>query len=93
MLVRFTDRKGKVCWVNPVHVRAVRPHKGGTAIVLPVSGLEGSVEVRLPVDDVARMLNAGMPICAAALPPDDEPGTDEGDGAMGGLGPAIGLLG
>jgi hypothetical protein len=96
MLVRFTDKKGKVHWINPVHVRAVREHKsGGASIILPVSGFEGSVDVPLAVDEAAELLNAAMPLCVAGLPPpDEEPGSgDDDDNTLGGMGTALGMLG
>ncbi len=72
MLVRFTDTKEKVVWINPVHVKMVVAKKPDvTSIVLNVPAT-APVNVRIPVDEVAAMLNAAMPLDPYAGAIDDD---------------------
>ncbi len=77
MLVRFLDTKDKVVWINPVHVKFLSPKKPEvTSIALNVPAT-APVNVRVPIDEVAAMLNAAMPL-------DPYAGLDgDTDGALG----------
>ena len=59
MLVRFEDTKGKPVWINPVHVRMLRQKRDLTEIQTP--GSSTFVKIRMPIDQVADMLNSAMP--------------------------------
>ncbi len=59
MLVRFEDTKSKPIWINPVHVRMLRQKRHMTEIQTPGSNM--FVKVRMPIDQVADMLNSAMP--------------------------------
>lgn len=73
MLVKLLDYKGAEAWINPVHVRLVRPAGRFTEIVLgtrpSMSGF-WTLKVRGSPEEVAYVLNAGMP--ADGYIPDDE---------------------
>lgn len=80
MLVRFTDTKGRVVWINPVHVRSLAPKKPDiTSVYVSVSTSGFPINVTGPIDEVADMLNAAMPMdpYAGALD-DDTPPTGPG---------------
>jgi uncharacterized protein YlzI (FlbEa/FlbD family) len=86
MLVRLTELRGQPVWVNPIHVKAVRPKSKFTEIIIPMNSALGqaSVKVKESAEEVVELLNAGMPDYLPPLPPDDEGGT-AGGGAMVGL--------
>lgn len=76
MLVRFESTKGQGVWINPIHVRLLRDKKNGrTQISMTGNGMEAtSVMVDMALDDVALLLNEGMP--AIELPPLDGGGAN-----------------
>ncbi|MDX9910781.1 MAG: hypothetical protein RBS39_03010 [Phycisphaerales bacterium] len=93
MLVRFTDSKGKVLWINPVHVKVLQEKKDLTEIVVAYSPGMGTttIKVAAPIDEVARLINAAMPGLLALAPDDGGGGGDGGGGAAAMI--ATGLMG
>ena len=89
MLVRLTDIKEKVYWINPVHVKVVTEGKKGVTLVclkhdLAWGNTVAAIKTAMPVDEVAALLNLGMPDGLLGYPPggDDEPEDDAGNAAM-----------
>ena len=93
MLVKFTDSKGKVLWLNPIHVKVLQEKKDLTEIVVAYSPGMGSttVKVAMAMDDVAALLNAAMPGLLAMAPDDGSGGSDGGGGGAAMV--ATGLMG
>lgn len=87
MLVRLTETKGQPVWVNPIHVKAVRPKSKYTEVFVPLNSAFGTVSIKVKetADEVVDALNAGMPDILPPLPPEDDAG---GDGFSGGAGAA-----
>lgn len=86
MLVRFTDTKDKTVWINPVHVKMLavkKPEVTSIAMQVPVTW---PINVRVPIDEVAAMLNAAMPMDPYAGITDD---AGLGSGSDGGAGVAV----
>lgn len=89
MLVRLEDIKGRVCWINPVHVKAVTEDKKGRAQVcvsftgIGVMSANTAVVVDEPADLVAQRINAAMPdmVMTMGYAPEDTGGGDDGTNA------------
>ncbi|MEQ8844076.1 MAG: hypothetical protein RIB58_04405 [Phycisphaerales bacterium] len=86
MLVRFLDVKQKVHWVNPIHVKVVTEDKKGVTLIaikheLGWGSVQPVIKTRQPVDEVAELLNVGMPDYVSFAPSDDGDGDDDGGSA------------
>jgi hypothetical protein len=96
MLVRLEDIKGRPYWINPTHVKLIQQDKKGLVTELVMSYQSGFstslvIKVDRPIDEVAQLVNAGMPLID--LGPgsgygDEDSGPDDGGAAM-----ATGLMG
>ena len=60
MLVKITDHKGKPRYLNPAYVKSLNPKGDDTEV--EVSGWAMKMRVALPIDEVAAILNAAMPL-------------------------------
>lgn len=60
MLIKLTDHRGKDRYLNPMYVKGLLS-KGSNTTEVEVSGWNSKLKVKMPIDDVAAMLNAGMP--------------------------------
>lgn len=94
MLVRLVDVKGKVFWVNPLHVKVLQEGKKDTTeLALSFGGQWGTsatIRVDRPIDEVAGLLISAMPEpppgAYAAL--DDDQAIDPTGGAAAFMGGA-----
>ncbi len=86
MLVKLTDSKGTDVWINPVHVRLVRRKGRHTEVFVPFNANWGAVSIktRQPLDEVADLLNAGMPDLLGFAPDDDGTNSAAAAAAMAG---------
>jgi hypothetical protein len=97
MLIRLEDIKGRVAWVNPVHVKAVTEDKKGRShVCFTFTGLgaitaNAVVVVDEPADTIAERLNQAMPDLLAGYVPDDH--SSSADGGAGGAAGAMGMMG
>lgn len=87
MLVRLTDTKDQPVWVNPIHVKAVRPKSKYTEVFVPLNSSFGTVSIKVKgtPEEIVDALNAGMPDLLPPLPPEDDA---SGGGFAGGAGAA-----
>lgn len=72
MFVKFTDKKGRDVWVNPLHVKIVAPAGPSAADLYFTHGSWGTgsyIRVRTAPDEAALALSAAMP--PIAFVPDD----------------------
>jgi hypothetical protein len=63
MLFKVRDKKGVERWVNPIYVRVIRQKKNTTE--LWISGEVQPLYLDQPLDTVANVVNAAMPIVDA----------------------------
>lgn len=66
MLVKITDIKDNVVWINPIYVKAVAQSKKGVTEIYIAYGSQWnqqtSIKVRAGVDEVAEAISAAMPM-------------------------------
>jgi len=74
MLVKINEVKGKPIWINPVHVKGVRPWKQGAMLYIAINSNFGeqSIKTTDPVEEVVKLLNAGMPDWLSLMPLEDD---------------------
>jgi hypothetical protein len=73
MLVKLTTKTNDI-WVNPLHVRLVRPKRNGTDLVLAHTW---TVRVDQPAEEVATLISASLPAMIPFVPDDtDDAGGD-----------------
>lgn len=63
MLFKVRDIKGTERWINPIYIRLVRWRRNKTE--LWISGNNMAIIVDRPLDEVANVINAAMPIVDA----------------------------
>jgi len=63
MLFKVTDIKGDDRWINPTYVRLIRWRRKKTE--LWIAGQNHAIYVDRPLDDVASVVNAAMPLVDA----------------------------
>lgn len=73
MLIRLTDIKNLTHWINPIHVKMLRQKKGVTEVFITInpSWVSPTIKTRIPIDELADMLNAAMPEGVPFVPDDD----------------------
>lgn len=60
MLIKLTDRRGKVRWLNPIYVKSLL-RKGDNDTEIDVSGIASNIRVPIAAEEVAAMIDAAMP--------------------------------
>jgi hypothetical protein len=94
VLVRITDRKGNDCWINPLYVKAIRPHKKGYCeVVGPFSQYGGSIKTDESAESLADRLSVSMPDSPAWKAMAGQAVADEEDDASGGAATSTAMLG
>ncbi len=73
MLFKVRDHKGTERWINPTYVRLLRARKNKTE--MHVSGETMPIYLTQPMDTVAQVVNASMPL--ADLSAGENPGGDD----------------
>ena len=76
MLVKVTDIKGNERWINAAYVRLIRSRANRTEIW--VLGNTTAIMVDRPLDEVAQVFNAAMPLIDL-FPKDSGDGGDGND--------------
>ena len=74
MLFKVRDHKGTERWINPTYVRLLRARKDKTEIW--VAGQNHAIYLDQPMDKVANVVNAAMPI-VDALPAESPDAADQ----------------
>lgn len=74
MLFKVRDIKGNDRWINPIYIRLVRWRRNKTE--LWISGNNVAIIVDRPLDEVANVVNAAMPI-VDALPAESPEAADQ----------------
>ncbi|MEM1329364.1 MAG: hypothetical protein AAGG07_02255 [Planctomycetota bacterium] len=82
MLVKVTDIKGNDRWINAAYVRLIRWRSNRTEIW--VAGNTTAILIDRPLDEVAEVLNAAMPVMDLFPRGGSESG---GDGGLDGSDP------
>lgn len=68
MLVKLTSSR-KDIWVNPLHVRFVRPKRTGADLVMAHMW---TVKVDQPAEEVAALISASLPTMIPFVPDDTD---------------------
>ncbi|MEM9066326.1 MAG: hypothetical protein AAGB51_12640 [Planctomycetota bacterium] len=75
MLFKVTDIKGDTRWINPTYVRLIRERKNRTEIW--VAGNSVAIYVDRPLDEVANVINAALPLSEDLTLEGTSPSPDE----------------